>query len=64
MVGKTRNIAIQLVLEQCYRTSCTFFGSTFFRTLTNSVTISNPLIVGGGGGGGLFERRCLIKDLR
>ena len=27
--GKTRNIAIQLVLQQCYRTSCTFFVARF-----------------------------------
>ena len=25
MGGKTRNIALQLVLQQCYKTSCTFF---------------------------------------
>ena len=34
MGGKTRNIAIQLVLQQCCKTSCTSFGSPFFRTFT------------------------------
>ena len=29
MGGKTRNIAIQLVLQQCCRTSCTFFVARF-----------------------------------
>ena len=29
MGGKTRNIAIQLVLQQCYKTSCTFFVARF-----------------------------------
>ena len=29
MGGKTRNIAIQLVLLQCYKTSCTFFVARF-----------------------------------
>ena len=27
--GKTRNIAIQLVLQQCCKTSCTFFVARF-----------------------------------
>ena len=27
--GKTRNIAIQLVLQQCCKTSCTFFAARF-----------------------------------
>ena len=27
--GKTRNIAIQLVLQQCCKTSCTSFGARF-----------------------------------
>ena len=27
--GKTRNIAIQLVFQQCYKTSCTFFVARF-----------------------------------
>ena len=29
MVGKTRNIALQLVLQQCCKTSCTFFVARF-----------------------------------
>ena len=29
MGGKTRNIAIQLVLQQCCKTSCTFFVARF-----------------------------------
>ena len=29
MGGKTRNIAVQLVLWQCCKTSCTFFGARF-----------------------------------
>ena len=29
MGGKTRNIAFQLVLQQCCRTSCTFFVARF-----------------------------------
>ena len=39
--GKTRNIAIQLVLQQSYKTSCTFFVARFsvplltFGKLTN-----------------------------
>ena len=28
-VGKTRNIVIQLVLQQCYKTSCTFSVACF-----------------------------------
>ena len=31
--GKTRNIAIQLVLQQCCKTSCTFFVSRFTEAL-------------------------------
>ena len=27
--GKTRNIAIQLVVQQCCKTSCTFFVARF-----------------------------------
>ena len=33
MGGKTHSIAIQLVLQQCCKTSCTFFCYPFFRTL-------------------------------
>ena len=29
MGGKTRNIAIQRVLQQCYKKSCTFFVARF-----------------------------------
>ena len=31
--GKTHNIAIQLVLQKCYKTSCTFFVARFTVTL-------------------------------
>ena len=40
MGGKTRNIAIQLVLQQCCKTSCTFCVARFFRTFIN-LYISN-----------------------
>ena len=33
--GRTHNIAIQLVLQPCYKTSCTFFCRPFQRTLIN-----------------------------
>ena len=29
MSGKTRNIAFQLVLQQCFKTSCSFFVACF-----------------------------------
>ena len=32
--GKTRNIAIQLVLQECCRTSCTFFVARFTELLS------------------------------
>ena len=38
MGGKTRNIAIQLVLQQCCKTSCTFFVARL-STHTKSATI-------------------------
>ena len=34
---KTRNIAFQLVLQQCYKTSCTFFVSRFTEALVVSL---------------------------
>ena len=36
--GKTRNIAIQLVLKQCCKTSCTFFVARFSVRLTYTCT--------------------------
>ena len=33
MGGKTRNIAIQLVWQQCCKTSCTFFIARFTEAL-------------------------------
>ena len=35
--GKTRNIAIQLVLQQCCKTSCTFFVARFSVPLSSNV---------------------------
>ena len=42
MGGKTRNIAIHLLLQQCCKTSCTFFVVRF------SVTFSTALYLSGG----------------
>ena len=42
MGGKTRNIAIHLLLQQCCKTSCTFFVVRF------SVTLSTALYLSGG----------------
>ena len=36
--GKTRNIAIQLDLQQCCKTSCTFFVARFFVPLGHGKT--------------------------
>ena len=36
MGGKTRNIAIQLVSQQCFKTSCMFFVARF--KITNVIT--------------------------
>ena len=45
MGGKTRNIAIQLVWQQYYKTSCTFFGTfrkmskIFVRVMSNFIHV-------------------------
>ena len=41
MGGKTRNIAIQLVLQQRCKTSCTFFVARFFRTFSQAFAFSD-----------------------
>ena len=38
MGGKTRNVAIQLVVQQCCKTSCTFFVARFYAPLLISLT--------------------------
>ena len=42
---KARNIAIQLVLQQCCKTSCTFFCCPFFRTFRYSKAFTVSCIV-------------------
>ena len=41
MVGKTLNIAFQSVLQQCCKTSCTFFVARFSEALMKSRCIPN-----------------------
>ena len=43
--GKMRNIAIQLVLQQCCKTSCAFFVARFFVPLVSQlVSYLNTLV--------------------
>ena len=41
--GKTRNIAIQLFLQPCCKTSCNVFVALFYRSLKANVTYSSQL---------------------
>ena len=41
MGGKTRNITFQSVLQQCCKTSCTFFVVRFSVTLVKSRSVPN-----------------------
>ena len=57
MGGKTRNIdAIQLVLQQCCKTSFTFFFYRFTVPLDRTEMTKSSLCGGGGGRGGLHKR--------
>ena len=39
--GKTRNITIQLVLQQCFKTSCMFFVARFIVSLARTLFVQD-----------------------